>query len=189
MKKYQIIYADPPWQFGSKKYQDGWREFDKLEESQYNTMTIDELNKLKVKKIADDNSICFMWVTDSHLKEGIEVMESWWFEYKTIAFNWIKQYESWKECVNFAPWTLKSWEICLLGTRWTMGKYKIKNNIQGLIKSVRGKHSQKPEEARDRIVELFWDLPRIELFARNKTDWWHVWWNEVESDIILVAPS
>ena len=76
-KKYQVIYADPPWQFGSKKYQDGNRDFDKLEVNHYSTMTIDELKQLPVSDITEKDSICFMWVTDSHLKEGIEVLESW----------------------------------------------------------------------------------------------------------------
>jgi len=48
------------------------------------------------------------------------------------------------------------------------------------------KHSQKPNKIRERIVELCWDLPRIELFARNTTNWWDVWGNEVESDINLI---
>ena len=179
-KKYQIIYADPPWKYGSKKYQDGNRDFDKLEKNHYQTMTISELKKLPIENILDKDAICFIWVTDSHLKEGIEVIESWGFKYKTIAFNWIKYYESGQECVNFAPWTLKSWEICLLGTKGTMGKYKKANNIRGLLKEIRTEHSKKPDKARKRIEQLFGDIPRIELFARQKTQGWDYWGNEVE---------
>ena len=178
-KKYQVIYADPPWQFDSKKYQDGNRDFDKLEVNHYSTMTIDELKQLPVSDITEKDSICFMWVTDSHLKEGIEVLESWGFKYKTIGFNWIKKYPSGKNCVNFAPWTLKSWEICLIGIKGTMGKYKKVNNIRGLLEEVRIKHSKKPNEARIRIAELFGDIPKIELFAREIVDGWDCWGNEV----------
>lgn len=178
-KKYQIIYADPPWKFGSKKYQDGNRDFDKLEKNHYETMTIQELKQLPVKEIIEKDAICFMWVTDSHLKEGIEVLESWGFKYKTIAFNWIKYYESGQECVNFAPWTLKSWEICLLGIKGSMGKYKKANNVRGLLKELRTKHSKKPNEARVRIKQLFGDLQCIELFAREEHEYWDVWGNEV----------
>jgi len=184
-KKYNIIYADPPWKFGSKSYQDGNRNMLDLDKTQYDTMTIEQLKQLKIKNITDNDCICFMWVTDSHLKEGIGVLEAWGFKYKTIGFNWIKQYKSGANCVNFAPWTLKSWEICLIGIRGTMGKYKIANNIKGLLEEIRTKHSQKPQEARNRIEKLFGNLPKIELFAREKTEGWDVWGNEVESDIEL----
>ena len=146
---------------------------------QYNTMAIEELKQLPVKELLNNNTACFLWVTDSHLKEGIEVIESWGFKYKTIAFNWIKYNKSGKECVNFAPWTLKSWELCLLGIKGTMGKYKIANNIRGLLKEERTIHSKKPGEARKRIEQLFGDLPRIELFARENIKGWDAWGDEI----------
>ena len=93
-KKYNIIYADPPWKFSSKAYQDADRKMLKLEETQYKTMTIGEIKSLPVKDMCADDCICFMWVVDSFMKEGIELLESWGFKYKTIAFNWIKHYES-----------------------------------------------------------------------------------------------
>jgi len=104
-KKYTVIYADPPWQFGSKAYQDSNRNMLDLDKTQYDTMTIQDIKRLPISSITDEDCICFMWVVDSHLKEGIEVLESWGFKYKTIGFNWIKKYSSGEFCVNFAPWT------------------------------------------------------------------------------------
>jgi len=178
-KKYHIIYADPPWKFGSKSYQDGNRKMLDLKKTQYNTMGVSELKKLPVDKITHKDCICFMWVTDSHLKEGIEVLESWGFKYKTIGFNWIKKYKTGSFCVNFAPWTLKSWEICLIGIRGTMGKYKISNSVKGLLIELRTTHSKKPDETRKRIEKLFGDLPKIELFARQTADGWDSWGDEI----------
>ena len=175
-KKYNIIYADPPWTFGSKAYQDSGREFDKLE-THYSTMSITDIMKLEIP--SHDDCACFMWTTDAHLKEAIEVIEAWGFKYKTIAFVWVKKYESGSLVYNFAPWTLKSCEICILGMKGTMGKYKKVNNIKQLVEAVRTKHSRKPDEVRDRIVRLFGDLPRIELFARDKADGWDSWGNEI----------
>lgn len=180
-RKFNIIYCDPPWQFGSKAYQDGNRKMLKLEETQYETMTIEDIKGLPINEISDKDCICFMWVTDSHLKEGIEVLESWGFKYKTIAFNWIKKYASGETCVNFAPWTLKSWEICIVGIKGSMGKYKKVNNIRGLVEAERTKHSKKPIEVRNRIEQLFGDIPRIELFAREYSEDWFVWGNEVDN--------
>jgi site-specific DNA-methyltransferase (adenine-specific) len=157
----------------------------KLEETQYNTLSISQIKKLPIKEITETDCACFLWCVDSFFKEGIELLEEWGFKYKTIAFNWIKTYESGKFCVNFAPWTLKSWEICLLGLKGQMGKYKKANNIQGLITSVRTKHSKKPDIIRDKIVELFGDIPRIELFARQKTEGWDIWGNELENSVEL----
>ena len=182
--KYKIVYADPPWSFGSKQYQDNGREFDALKR-QYNTMTIADIKKLKVKDIINNDCACFLWTTDAHLKEAIEVLENWGFKYKTIAFNWIKKTNKGNIFVNFAPWTLKSSEICLLGVKGAMGKYKKSNNVRQLIQAERTKHSKKPNEARKRIENLFGDIPKIELFAREKKEGWESWGNEIESDIKL----
>ena len=175
-KKYNIIYADPPWSFGSKAYQDNNREFDKLE-NHYGTMTIQDIKNLKIPTFND--CVCFMWTTDAHLKEALEVMESWGFKYKTIAFIWVKKYESGSLVYNFAPWTLKSCEICILGIKGIMGKYKKANNVKQLVEAIRTKHSKKPNEVRKRIVDLFGDIPRIELFAREKAEGWDSWGLEV----------
>ena len=188
--KYNIIYADPAWQYGSKElYGDKKKGSDKREnrfraiERIYKTMTIDEIKALPVKGCIDKNAACFLWVTDSHLKEGIDVLEAWGFKYKTIAFNWLKKTSTGKNVLNFAPYTLKSSEICLLGIRGSMGKFKKANNVRQLIEAERTEHSKKPNEARLRIVQLFGDIPRLEMFARQKNEGWHIWGNEVQSDI------
>lgn len=192
MKKYNVIYADPAWQYGSKElYGDKTKGSDKREnrfrtiERIYTTMTIPQIKELKVKEIADKNCACFMWVTDSHLKEGIEVMEAWGFKYKTIAFVWLKKTSTGKTVLNFAPHTLKSTEICLLGIKGSMKDFKKSNNVRQLIEAERTEHSKKPNEARLRIKELYPDAEMIELFAREKHEGWDAWGNEVVSDVAL----
>lgn len=183
-KKYQIIYADPPWKYGSKSKvnNSSGNEIKKLSEH-YESMTTQDIKNLPIKDITEKDACCFMWSTDSHLKEAIEIMEAWGFKYKTIAFNWIKKTSKGNTRVNVAPWTLKSSEICLFGTKGTMTKYKKNNSIMQLVEAERTKHSRKPEEVRLRIESLFGNLPRIELFAREKTEGWDAWGNEVNSDI------
>ena len=179
-KKYNIIYADPPWRFGSKQLQKyNNKRFDSLESREYETMSHDELLSMNVKSIIENDSTCFMWTTDAHLKEAIEIMESWGFKYKTIAFIWVKKYESGSLVYTLAPWTLKSCEICILGIKGIMGKYKKANNVKQLVEAVRTKHSKKPNEVRKRRVALFGDIPRIELFAREKVEGWDSWGLEV----------
>lgn len=177
--KYEVIYADPPWQYGSKKFGTGYKDkWEELDVAQYPTMSHQELVELPIKQISSDNSICFMWVTDSHLKEGIALMEAWGFKYTTIGFNWIKKTSTGGTCKNFAPWTLKSWEICIIGTKGTCTKLKTSNNVIGLIEAERRKHSQKPEEARERINQLFANSPKLELFAREIAEGWDCWGND-----------
>ena len=112
-------------------------------------------------------------------------MEKWGFKYKTIAFVWLKKTSTGKTVLNFAPHTLKSTEICLLGIKGSMKDYKKSNNVRQLIEAERKEHSRKPNEARLRIEELYPDAVKIELFARINPKGWDVWGNEVESSIIL----
>ena len=183
MKKYQVIYADPPWRFNNKAYQDAHREMLSLDKTYYKTLSINQLKQLPVAKFADTNCALFLWTTDAHLVLALEVMKEWKFKYITIAFVWLKKYESGSYVYNFAPWTLKSHEICLLGTKGQMGKYKTANNIKGLVEAVRTIHSKKPNEIRQRITRLFGNSNLLELFAREKHAGWDVWGNEVISDI------
>ena len=60
---------------------------------------------------------------------------------------------------------------------------RVAKNVKQIVMAHRGRHSEKPTEVRDRIVQLMGDLTRIELFARIKVDGWDAWGNEIDSDI------
>ena len=183
-KKYKIIYADPPWHYGSKSAVNNsvGNDIKPLSEH-YNTMSLSDLKAMPIKKIIDKDCACFMWVTDSHLDEAIQILKAWGFQYKTIAFNWIKTTSKGNFCKNVAPWTMKSSEVCLLGTRGAMTKYKKINNIESLVIAERTKHSKKPSEVRKRIELLFGYLPRLEMFARSSAEGWDVFGNEAPNSI------
>ena len=185
MKKYQIIYADPPWNFSSKELQkyNGVR-FTSIEKH-YKTQKNDWIYDLPVKNIVDSDCALFLWVTDAHLKEGIKTIESWGFKYITVVFVWEKKTKTGKTVANLGAWTMKNYELCLLGTKGSMLKHKKVNNIYQKVEAERTTHSKKPEQVRRNIELLFGNLSRIELFAREKTEGWDVWGNEVESDIEL----
>ena len=178
-KKYNIIYADPPWKFNFHK-RHGLS--DKAKARLYPTMNDDDIINLPVKDLADDNCILFLWVMDSEIPLALRVVDSWGFKYKTVAFTWIK---TTKNTYHFGGgnWTRSNPEQCLLATR---GKIRrLSASVRKLIISPLREHSRKPDEVRNRIVMLVGDLPRIELFAREKAEGWDVWGNEVESDIEL----
>lgn len=182
MKKYQIIYADPPWSYkdklGSQSAKMGACEY------HYKTMSLNEICKLPIDRIADKNCILFLWVTMPKLQEGLDVIKSWGFKHKTTAFTWIKLNPKAETIFKgIGRWVQGNAELVLLATK---GKPKrIRKDISQIVMAKRGKHSVKPKEVRDRIVKLMGDLPRIELFAREKISGWDVWGNEIESDVQL----
>lgn len=182
--KYRIILADPPWAYSSKSAvnNSSGSEIKKLSEH-YESMSLQDLKRMDISSLTEKDACCFMWVTDSHLKEGIELMEKWGFKFKTIAFTWVKTTNKGNYCVNVAPWTLKSTEICLFGTKGAMTKFKKHNSIHNLVFAPRGRHSAKPEKVRENIELMFGDQKRLELFARVSSPGWDVFGNEVENSI------
>lgn len=185
MKKYQIIYADPPWDFPSNYGKVGKSKLSGFGAAlRYNLLTDNELLQLPVPNLADKNCALFLWVVNSKLDTGIDVLKGWGFTYKTVVFNWIKvaKNSGIPNC-RLGYWTLGGSELCLLGIKGSMKP--IKHNIRQVILHHRIGHSVKPDVFRSAIGELFGDLPRIELFARRKVEGWDCWGNEVESDIEL----
>lgn len=179
MKQYNIIYADPPW-----KYRDSANAGKRGAKHHYDLMTTEEIKKLPISSISKPDSVLFIWVTFPFLREGLEVIGSWGFKYKTCAFTWVKTNRSAGTFfMGMGNWTRSNPEICLLAIK---GKPKrINSSVRNLVISPMLGHSVKPIDIKTRITTLMGDLPRIELFAREKTDGWDVYGNEVESDIIL----
>lgn len=179
-KKYNIIYADPPWQY--KVYSK--KGLGRSAESHYPTMSLEDIQALPVRDLAAADCVLFMWTTIPLLKDCFSVMRAWGFTYKTVAFVWIKKNRKSDSLFwGMGHWTRANAELCMLAT---IGHPKRRSaTVHQVIMSHIEEHSKKPEEARHRIIELVGDLPRIELFARQKTDGWDAWGNEVICDITL----
>lgn len=181
-KKYKIIYADPPWKYNSRANHK--TRFRGGACGHYNLMTMDEIKQLPIPELVDDNCVLFMWCTFPYLDEQIKLFKHWGFKYKTLGFSWIKtNSKNGQPFFGVGYYAKSNCEVCLMGIK---GKMKpIVNNISSVVIEPRREHSRKPDEVRNRIVKLFGDITRIELFARQKTDGWDVFGNEVESDIKL----
>lgn len=178
-KRYRVIYADPPWKFSSKELQTHkGKRFTSIEKH-YPVQGIDWIKSLPVEEIAEDDCALFLWTTDAHMKEAIEVTEAWGFKYITVAFIWEKVSVNGKTLCTLGAWTLKNYEQCLLATRGAMLQHKKVNNIRQKVAAQRGRHSEKPEEVRLNIEQLFGNCQRIELFARTRVPGWDAWGNEV----------
>jgi len=169
MKKYQIIYADPPWNYKDQGCRGAMA-------NHYTGMNLNDIKALPVKEIADENCVLFLWTTYPMLEEALEVIKAWGFKYRSIAFQWIKlNKKNGKPFYGLGRWTRGNTEPCLLSTK---GKPKrISANVFQLIQQPITRHSEKPQEARDKIIQLLGDLPRIELFARSSKKYENGWVN------------
>jgi site-specific DNA-methyltransferase (adenine-specific) len=163
-KKYNIIYADPPWKYGRTI-------------EHYNCVPIKYINEFPAQQIAAENCALFLWVTYPVLPECIETLKKWGFRYVTVAFTWIKTNKNkGTPFIGLGNWTRANAEICLLGIKGNLKRQS--NKVSQIVLSPLREHSRKPDEIRSKIVELMGDLPRIELFARQKAKGWDCWGNE-----------
>lgn len=141
-KKYNVIYADPPWRYSDRKCN--------ACAFHYDTMTLQEIKDLPVPQLCEKDCVLFLCTTYPMLKEAIQVIEAWGFKYKTIAFQWIKLNKSGKGYFfGLGRWTRGNTEPCLLAVK---GKPSRKDNsVSQLIMEPLGVHSEKPAVTRDRI--------------------------------------
>jgi len=177
IKQYNIIYADPPWQYKQ-------RGFSGSAEKHYPTLNMQQLCSLPVQSIAASDCILFLWATFPMLQEALQLISAWGFTYKTVAFVWVKQNKvspTWYWGMGF--WTRSNTEVCLLAIKGHPQRKA--RNIHQLVITPVEQHSKKPDIVYNKIEELMGDLPRIELFARQKKDGWDTWGNEIDNDIEL----
>lgn len=179
MKKYQIIYADPPWSYQNGGVPQGGVN------AQYPTMTLADIKALPVAEIADNPSVLLLWATFPQMQEALEVIKAWGFTYKTLGFSWLKTNKDGSPFFGVGYYAKSNQEVCLLAVKGKAHSLVKSNKVSSVVITGRTKHSEKPAVVRQKIIQLFGDLPRIELFARQKTKGWDVFGNEVESDIKL----
>ena len=177
--KYEIIYADPAWEYNTKECLAKTSILNGELNTHYSTMTLKELKALDVQSISDKNCMLFLWVVSPMLKEGIEVMEAWGFKYATIAFIWHKQR------TNPGYYTMSECEICVVGKKGKIPTPRGSRNERQFLSELRTKHSKKPDEIRNRINRMFPEQTKIELFARQRYENWDAWGNEVEGSVNL----
>lgn len=174
MKKYQIIYADPPWDV---KRGPDWNSNGPSNPLPYPTMTIESIKSLPVKELSDKNSWLFLWVINKYIPESYEIAKQWGFK-PSCLLTWCKP----KHGIGIGGTFVQTSEYLLFARR---GIKTAKKRIDTTwFEHRRLKHSEKPDMFRLLIEELG-DGSKIELFAREKVRDWDVWGNEVESDIEL----
>ena len=178
--KYDILYMDPPWDYGGKM------QFDRSSTAaekvnldkpifissasfKYPTLKMNDLHRLDIPSIAADDCLLFMWATNPHLDKAIDLGKKWGFEYKTVAFVWNKMVH------NPGRYTMSYCELCLVFKKGKIPSPRGARNIKQLVESPRGKHSEKPSEVREGIHKMFPTQRKLELFSRVQVDDWDAW--------------
>lgn len=185
-KLYSIVYADPPWDYKDRKCNGA---------VSYRTTATGKLSDLRLKEITEKNAVLIMWVTAPFLEEAFSLIREWGFKYKTCAFTWVKINKNDNQPIcGLGRYTRSSCEWALLATK---GKppARVAKGVRQIIEDYgddgevfrlpREGHSVKPAAFRDRVVELFGDLPRLEMYARAAAPGWDVYGDQAPDSITI----
>ena len=159
---FDVIYVDPPWDYRGQLQHAGAGSQDTGGAIRhYPTVTLDDLKTLNVPGISAEDCLLFMWATNPHLDQAIDLGKAWGFAWATVAFVWDKVR------VNPGFYTMSQCELCLVFKRGKIPSPRGARNVRQLVTEKRGSHSQKPDEVRLRIERMFPLHRKIELFARE----------------------
>lgn len=161
--EFNVIYADPPWSFEMDNSRGAAQR-------EYSTMQIEDICNLKIPSAED--AILFLWVPNSLLRQGMQVVEKWGFQYKT-HFVWVKNR------IGIGSWLRNQHEVMFIAVKGDIGTPETSNRYSSVINAELGKHSKKPEILYEMIEKMYPKHKYLELFARNKRDKWESWGNQI----------
>lgn len=189
MDKYKLLYVDPPW-----AYKDKSTPHKRGACFKYPVLPLAELKRLPVGDLADPTGAALaMWWVSPMPQEALDLVKAWGFELKNMcAFTWHKLSSTGK-CDHFGTghYTRSNVENVLLAT---MGKpVVVSKSVRGIVTTPVMQHSEKPPEVRDRLEQLFGNIPRIELFARERITGWDAIGNDIDGldirEVLGVQPT
>ena len=161
-KKYQIVYIDPPWRYEFS------RSTSREIENQYPTMDIEDIKKLPIGELAENDSVIFLWATSPKLEEAIEVIKAYGFRYVTSAI-WDKLK------IGMGYYFRNRHELLLVGKKGALPVPKPENRVSSVIEIPRGKHSKKPVELYTILEAMYPNATKIEIFSRIDRKGWDTW--------------
>jgi N6-adenosine-specific RNA methylase IME4 len=183
-KKYQVILADPPWEYRNKKTgrTNGNQPEGSGAHTKYSTMSLSQTCQLPISNIADRDSVLFLWVTSPMLEDSFMVIRAWGFSYRS-SLVWDKIN------VGIGYWFRGQHELLLVGVKGNFPPPPPELRISSVLRCKRGEHSDKPDHIKHMIDKWYPNATKLELFARDHTPLfeseWDRWGNEVESDVLI----
>lgn len=179
-KKYETIYADPPWRFQNRTGKVA-PEHKRL--NRYETMSLEEIKALPVKEITGDKAHLYLWVPNALLPDGLAVMDAWGFEYKgNLIWEKVRK-DGYPDGRGVGFYFRNVTEILLFGIKKKSAPNRTlapARSQVNLIRSQKREHSRKPDEFIP-IIEACSQSPRIELFARGDREGWDMWGNQADA--------
>lgn len=187
MKKYNVIYCDPPWTYDNKSVKGDGEGKEIAIDNRYKLMTLDDLKNMPIKEITQKDAVCFMWATNPLMPEAFELLKAWGFKYKTML--------TWKKTSCSGYWFMGITEHILFGIKGNVKAFR--SGLLNFHECKSGSHSQKPHYFRELIskaVATTIENPvKLELFARSRDNMfpdyeyegWDVFGNEVNNSIQL----
>ena len=179
-KKYETIYADPPWRFQNRTGKVA-PEHKRL--NRYETMSLEEIKALPVKEITGDKAHLYLWVPNALLPDGLAVMDAWGFEYKgNLIWEKVRK-DGYPDGRGVGFYFRNVTEILLFGIKKKSAPNRTlapARSQVNLIRSQKREHSRKPDEFIP-IIEACSQAPRIELFARGDREGWDMWGNQADA--------
>jgi N6-adenosine-specific RNA methylase IME4 len=173
---YGVILSDAPWRFVT--YDKATTVTSRGKKIHYRTMTLDAIKALPVADLAAPDAVLITWISSPLLLAALDVVRAWGFEFRTFGFIWAKTTRSGQPAIGMGYWTRAGAEVALLATR---GKPKrVSRAVRQLILEPRREHSRKPDRIYHDIERLVGDVPKIELFARQRRPNWSAWGDEVD---------
>jgi N6-adenosine-specific RNA methylase IME4 len=169
---YDLIMADPPWQF--ELYSS--KGFEKSAQAQYQTMGLAEIKCLPVADLARRDCLLWLWATFPMLPQALGVLEAWGFRYVTGG-AWAKRTVHDKAAFGTGYVLRSSCEPFLIGK---IGDPKTTRTVRNIVMGPLREHSRKPDEAYSAAEELMPGAARADLFARQRRAGWDGWGNEAD---------
>lgn len=180
-KKYNTIYADPPWQFQNRTGKVA-PEHKRL--NRYPTMTLKDICALPVSDIADAKAQLYLWVPNALLPEGLQVMDAWGFQYKgNLVWEKVRK-DGFPDGRGVGFYFRNVTELLLFGIKKKSEPNRTLDPARSqvnLIRSMKREHSRKPDEFIP-LIERCSQGARIELFARGDREGWDMWGNQATED-------
>jgi len=178
-RKFATIMADPPWRFQNRT---GKVAPEHRRLARYPTLSLEEICSLPVQDYLEDTAHCYLWVPNALLPDGLRVLESWGFQYKSnIIWHKIRK-DGGSDGRGVGFYFRNVTEIILFGVKGknarTLAPGRSQVNLFGTRKR---EHSRKPDEQFD-IIENCSPGPFLELFGRGIREGWTVWGNQAEAD-------
>jgi N6-adenosine-specific RNA methylase IME4 len=178
-KRFHTVLADPPWRFINRT---GKVAPEHRRLTRYGTMTTDEICKLPVSQTVSNPAHLYLWVPNALLPDGLRVMQSWGFEYKSnIIWHKVRK-DGGSDGRGVGFYFRNVTEILLFGVRGKNARTEQPGRSQvNYMSSRKREHSRKPDEQYD-LIESCSKGPYLELFARGTRPGWTYWGNQADED-------